>query len=467
MARAKRDNTLEGRSNRLKLKPTKEPLWASLAEGEHVGYSRPKSLAAGTWKAKWRDKDTGKRNIRLLGTADDYEDADGIRILDWGQAQAKARDWFKACSQGAQQAADGEEVHTGPYTVADAMADYTRDCERRGVKGLDRQAFQVNAHIIPALGTVEVAKLSRGRIEKWMDVMAASPRRVRTAKVQPVPEEAPKPRNFKVPREKKAPAPPPAPPMTANEKRARKDSTNRVLTILKAALNYAHEMKKVRGEVPWQSVKPYKGTTAARVRFLSIEDQVRFVRACPPDFQQLVTAALHTGARFGELTQVTVAEYNREAQTLFIPEHMSKGSKARHIFLTEEGKRFFEAVTAGQPSTALIFQRGGEVKRRGRESGQAWDKGDQTRSMEAACKAAGLDRLTFHELRHTAASTWIAAGMDLILVARQLGHSDTRMVEKHYGHLCPNAAAARFRALAPELGLDRPKLVAALEIRTS
>ena len=87
--------------------------------------------------------------------------------------------------------------------------------------------------------------------------------------------------------------------------------------------------------------------------------------------------------------------------------------------------------------------------------------------MEDSCNAAGLGRFTFHELRHTAASTWIAAGMDLILVARQLGHSDTRMVEKHYGHLCPDAAAARFRAIAPKLGIMGTEDVSNLQIRTS
>lgn len=87
--------------------------------------------------------------------------------------------------------------------------------------------------------------------------------------------------------------------------------------------------------------------------------------------------------------------------------------------------------------------------------------------MEDSCDAAGIAKFTFHELRHTAASTWIAAGMDLILVARQLGHSDTRMVERHYGHLCPDAAAARFRSIAPRLGLEGLEQVTTLQIKTS
>jgi integrase len=43
--------------------------------------------------------------------------------------------------------------------------------------------------------------------------------------------------------------------------------------------------------------------------------------------------------------------------------------------------------------------------------------------------------ISFHTLRHTYASLMVMDGVPLIVVARNLGHSDTRMVEKHYGHL--------------------------------
>ena len=39
------------------------------------------------------------------------------------------------------------------------------------------------------------------------------------------------------------------------------------------------------------------------------------------------------------------------------------------------------------------------------------------------------------------------------MIAAQLGHSDTRMVEKHYGHLAPNYVADTVRAAFGTLGL--------------
>jgi hypothetical protein len=40
-----------------------------------------------------------------------------------------------------------------------------------------------------------------------------------------------------------------------------------------------------------------------------------------------------------------------------------------------------------------------------------------------------------------------------MVVAAALGHVDTRMVEKHYGHLSPSYAAAAIRKAAPTYGI--------------
>jgi integrase len=54
--------------------------------------------------------------------------------------------------------------------------------------------------------------------------------------------------------------------------------------------------------------------------------------------------------------------------------------------------------------------------------------------------------INFHGLRHTWASHAVMNGVPLIVVAKNLGHSDTRMVEKHYGHLAPSYVADAIRA---------------------
>jgi integrase len=61
----------------------------------------------------------------------------------------------------------------------------------------------------------------------------------------------------------------------------------------------------------------------------------------------------------------------------------------------------------------------------------------------------------FHALRHTYASLAIMNGAPLHVVARNLGHADTRMVERHYGHLAPSYVADEIRKAAPRFGIDR------------
>jgi integrase len=53
-----------------------------------------------------------------------------------------------------------------------------------------------------------------------------------------------------------------------------------------------------------------------------------------------------------------------------------------------------------------------------------------------------------------------ARGVPMAVIAKQLGHADTRMTEKHYAHLAPNHVADTIRANFPNLGLgERPKVV--------
>ena len=56
-------------------------------------------------------------------------------------------------------------------------------------------------------------------------------------------------------------------------------------------------------------------------------------------------------------------------------------------------------------------------------------------------------------LRHSWASHRVMAGAPLMVVAHVLGHADTRMVEKHYGHLAPSYVRDVIRATALGIGV--------------
>ena len=437
MARTKRSTKLSSRESRSKLERGKryqEPL----AEGRYIAYRRPLNNQAGSWLARWTDLDTSKSIQHRLGDADDLMDADGVNILDFAAAQKKAEIWFAERNNRAQIEATGVPVVTGPYTVATAVEDYLRDAKRRGVKGHAIMTTTFNAHILPELRDIPLAKLTKPRIEAWFQALSESPRR-KTGKLRTEVELL-------------------APPTTDEERRARKDSANRVLTNLKAALNYAVNAKHYTGPTPWRDVKKFKNVGTARVRFLTVTEQRRLVNVCPEGFKQLVQAALYTGCRYGELCRLRVQDFDATANTVFIEK--SKSGKPRHIALTEEASTWFkeQIVGRGRGESLLLKPNAKGKGRKYQEDPLAWGPHDQKKLMLKACEDAKIDPLGFHELRHTYASGLVNAGVPLAYVAAQLGHADTSMVEKHYGHLSPSAMANSIRMLAPKLKISKPKI---------
>ncbi|MBS1941292.1 MAG: site-specific integrase [Bacteroidetes bacterium] len=414
-----------------------------------MGFYRPGDGSAGSWIARLHDSEAGKHRTRRLGTADDLAEADGVEVLSFAQAQAKAREWFDRARLD-----NGEELPgRGPFTVADAWALYREDCVRRGVKALGRLDCGAKLYILPALGEAEVEKLTQTRIEKWHAALAEAAPRRRAKKFADKVAEGPKPR-------------------TDEEKRKRRSSANRILTILKTALNLAKKKRKVTCTADtWREVGPHGNADAARVRFLNLEEQVRLVNACGPDFRRIVQAGLFTGARFGELVRLKVEDFDPKNESVFIAP--GKSGKGRHVALTEEASAFFKETVAGLEGGTLLFTHEAfEGMRRivpktnepVPKVHRAWKKSEQQRPMATACKVAKIAPLGFHQLRHSYASALVNAGVPLAFIAQQLGHSDTRMVEKHYGHLAPSALKDAIRKLAPTLGIHQPGNIGNLKI---
>jgi len=235
----------------------------------------------------------------------------------------------------------------------------------------------------------------------------------------------------------------------------RKSSANRDLALLKAALNLAVEKGKIdREHLPWISVKAYKGVKGQRVRFLNLTEQVSLVNACTPAFRQLVCGALYTGARYGELTNAKVGDLDLETGALWV-DGKGRDSMPRWIFLTAEGEDFFREMATDRANGELLFIRH-DVERGTRKdliNANGWLKDDAKTPLRLALKAAKIERMTFHELRHTYASMLVNSGFSLKVVADQLGHKDTRMVEEHYGHLCETTKREMLRSKSPVQGL--------------
>lgn len=416
MGRTVRDSRIETRTARLKLVARHEPYWRSIDEGMHVGYRR--GMRKGSWLARFRSESGGYLKT-VLGMADDVLDADGIAVLTFGQAQDKARKWFS--DQFGLESGTG--TRQSSYRVKDVMEEYRKwfAVHRRGLSQLN---YVIDGHIIPELGHLDANKLTPARVRAFHEKIAATPVRIRT-------------RPGEIQRYREAPK-------TDDELRQRKASANKILNMLKAALNRAYIEGKIAHDDAWRRVKPFREVNVPRVRYLTTLECRALIDACPKEFGNLVQGAILTGCRYGELSRMTTDDLNLTTGKLWVG--VSKNGKGRHVVLTEEAQAFFRAITGTKAQTELIFTRA---------DGTAWGRSYQHRPLLDACKMAKImPAISFHILRHTHASHLAMNDAPLAVIARQLGHSDTRMAEKHYAHLSTDYITDTIRKSFPNMGLS-------------
>jgi integrase len=424
MARTIREKRFGTREARKELKPSGKPYWRLLDEGVHFGYR--KGHSGGKWVVRLY-KGNQQYVVETIGNADDgASDADGVSILSFAQGQARARDIAELRRKGITTTPTLAAAAESVYRVSDCIADYL-DWMQHSRKSAADARYRANRIILPTLGELACIDLSTALIQKWLRHEAKSAARIRSKEGKE--GEVVKQRTKAVPTDPEA-------------QRKRRASSNRTLTILKAALNRAWREGKIASDAAWRRVEPFEEADAARVRYLTIAEAQRLINASAPDFRLLVRAALATGARYGELVGLRVSDFNPDSGTVHI--RTSKSGKGRHIVLADEGAALFSAQAAGRPATAPLLPK---------EDGGEWKSAHQARPMKAACKGARIEpEANFHALRHTYASHSIMNGAPLLVVAKNLGHSDTRMVERHYGHLSSSFMADAIRAAAPKFG---------------
>ena len=189
---------------------------------------------------------------------------------------------------------------------------------------------------------------------------------------------------------------------------------------------------------------PRKKFANARERFLSPKEAERLQKAVAassnPQLKNIVGLLLLTGARKSELLQAQWAHVDLEKRSWFIP--TSKTGRSRHVPLSQPAIAIIEEMPRweGCPwllPNPLTLEPYSDVKR-------AW---------AAARKAAGLPDLHMHDLRHSAASFMINAGIDLYAVGRILGHADHQSTMR-YAHVAPDTLMRAVEAGAAKLNVD-------------
>jgi integrase len=432
VARKIKNTLIDTRTARSKLKPRGKPYYSQILPGLAVGYRKPKT-GSGKWVRR-RYITNQTYVMEVVAVADDYSDADGVAVLSYHQVVEQERERFVKDAH----AAAGK----GPYTVRSAVDDYLDAFESRGKNPADARG-RANSMILPVrirlkkgpcvLGDIELADVTADDLREWVKVSVKLPARTRTAKGDP--------QQYRKAKDD---------PLEAL--RQRRSSVKRLFNCLVAAFNHAFANGKVESNKPWHRLQLFKGVDAARVRYLTIAEVKRLLNTCDPDFRNLIEVALLTGGRYGELGRFRVSDFNGDIGTLFV--RHSKPGKSRHIILTKEGVDLLKQLCAGRAGDEILLRKA---------DGTPWGMSHQLKRMREACARAGIKpAISFHGLRHTWASLSIMNGCPLMVVSKNLGHSDTRMVEHHYGHLAPSYVADEIRKSVPTFGIEPDNKVRAL-----
>jgi integrase len=169
--------------------------------------------------------------------------------------------------------------------------------------------------------------------------------------------------------------------------------------------------------------------------YLRVDEIPRYLDACDELYRPLAETPIATGLRISEALALTWDDVDWSARSLRVRSRKARGhgsTKGDRFRSVDFGPRL-EAVLRGlRASAAPIDAR--MLGFRGRRGGEL-SRSDVSRNMHKhALEEAGLRRsLRLHDLRHTAAASWLSAGLPLIYVQRQLGHASITTTQRSTG----------------------------------
>jgi len=166
-----------------------------------------------------------------------------------------------------------------------------------------------------------------------------------------------------------------------------------------------------------------------KIEFLSEDEIVRFLAECRksrnPKLAAYVAVLLNTGMRPGEAAALRVRDVNQESRTIILEE--TKNGERRTVPMTDTAYREIMPLVTGRSRDEYIFHKGTILppiyqKRPAQIFREPFD---------SAKRRAGLDRITRHGMRHTAATHMLAHGVSIRVIAAVLGHKTLQMVFRY------------------------------------
>ncbi|SFI92486.1 tyrosine-type recombinase/integrase [Planctomicrobium piriforme] len=202
-------------------------------------------------------------------------------------------------------------------------------------------------------------------------------------------------------------------------------SRRSAITSVKRMLNWAAD----EGYIPNNPLRGLKRPPCGkRVVLISDEQHQQMLEASDKYFRPFLQALRETGARPGEITNVTAADVDLERRLWVLKEHKTayKTERPRLILMTDSMLALTRERIEQWPEGPLFRNK----------LGQPWTVNSVRLRMQRLRKVLNLPaNIVAYAYRHTYTTNGLANGVPVATMAELLGHSDTKMISAHYSHL--------------------------------
>ena len=207
-------------------------------------------------------------------------------------------------------------------------------------------------------------------------------------------------------------------------------NANRYIALIRAILRRAEREWDWLDKAPTVRLYP---EPKRRVRWITPE-QVQTLLALLPEHQrELVTFALATGLRHGNVLQLEWSQVDLARKVAWIYGDQAKGGRDIHVSLNQTALGVLHRQLGRHPARVFSFK--------GKPIAAA-----NTQAWREALKKAGIEDFRWHDLRHTWAS-WLAQSGVPMGVIQEMGAWESPEMVRRYAHLSPAVLAEHAKVI--------------------
>lgn len=202
-------------------------------------------------------------------------------------------------------------------------------------------------------------------------------------------------------------------------------------------------LAKSTGEVdvnPTDQIKPPQ--YESRIQFLSGRDFQKVVDACPTWLRPIVELSVATGLTRAQLLHLRWQDIDADKGTITVPASRARGKKGRTIHLNSLAKQALDKAKLHSGSSAgLVF------------TDRAATPDNVSVAFRRTCRALGIEKVSFNDLRTTAANWILSSGAPIAAVSEFFAYSDPRTAMRYVKPCSDDLRVAMkpFEAIASKL----------------